>query len=191
MTELNVLAISGSLREKSYNTSLLYAAQELVPQGMSIRIHSDLRELPLYDQDLDTPTPPDSVLAWRREIEQADALLIATPEHNASVPAALKNAIDWASTGADAALIDKPAAIIGASPGAFGSGRAQLALRQILASIGSDLVVKPEVAVFRCHERFDTDGVLTDRFSRQLLTDLLTVLATKVHNRRMVATMAT
>jgi chromate reductase len=173
MDELNVLAMSGSLRARSHNTALLHAARKLNPGGVAIEIEHDLRRLPLYDQDLDTGTPPPQVAALRARIAAADALLIATPEHNASVPAALKNAIDWISTAPDGLLHGKPVAIAGASPGPFGSVRAQLALRQILAAVGAEVVVKPEVIVFRCDTRFTGDGVLSDPYAAELLRDLL------------------
>ncbi|ALG09469.1 NADPH-dependent FMN reductase [Kibdelosporangium phytohabitans] len=179
MTELTVLALSGSLRGRSHNTALLHAARKLNPGGLAIEIEQDLALLPLYDQDMDTESPPVAVTALRARIAAADALLIATPEHNASVPAALKNAIDWASTAPCGLLRGKPVAIAGASPGPFGSVRAQLALRQILAAVGAEVVVKPEVTVFHCDTRLTDDGVLTDSHSAGLLRDLLTALARK------------
>ncbi|WP_181777645.1 NADPH-dependent FMN reductase [Amycolatopsis pittospori] len=185
MTELKILALSGSLRAGSYNTALLRAARRIGPGGMTIELYSGLGELPLYSQDLDTGTPPEAVTALRRHIAEADGLLIATPEHNSSVPAALKNAIDWASTGSSP-LSGKPIAMAGASPGAFGSIRAQQALRQILAAIGSDVVVKPEVTVFRSHERFDDDGKLTDDFTASLLSDLLASLDRTIRSKRRI-----
>ncbi|MGW6459471.1 NADPH-dependent FMN reductase [Streptomyces sp. NPDC055078] len=177
MNQLNVLALSGSLRSGSHNTALLRAARKLNPGGMVIGIDSGLGGLPLYSQDLDTGTPPEPVAALRSRIAAADALLIATPEHNASVPAALKNAIDWVSTAPGALLDGKPVAIAGASPGPFGSVRAQLALRQILVSVGADVLAKPEVTVFRCDTRFDANGALADAHSAELLVALLGALA--------------
>ncbi|WP_067139233.1 NADPH-dependent FMN reductase [Microtetraspora malaysiensis] len=178
MNELNVLALSGSLRAGSFNTALLCAARKLNPGGLVIDIHQGLGRLPLYGQDLDTATPPAPVAALRARVGAADALLIATPEHNASVPAALKNAIDWISTAPDRLLHGKPVAIMGASPGPFGSVRAQLALRQILAAVGAETVVKPEVVVFGCDARLIGD-VVTDPHSAELLRELLDALARK------------
>ncbi|MEO3876364.1 NADPH-dependent FMN reductase [Nonomuraea sp. B12E4] len=179
MTELNVLALSGSLRADSHNTALLHAARALDPGGFAIDIDHDLGRLPLYNQDLDTGTPPAPVTTLRARIAEADALLIATPEHNASVPAALKNAIDWASTAPEGLLRSKPVAIAGASPGPFGSVRAQLALRHILAAVGAEVVVKPEVTVFHCDTRFTHDRRLTDPYTTDLLRELLDALARK------------
>ncbi|GAA3990360.1 NAD(P)H-dependent FMN reductase [Allokutzneria multivorans] len=179
MRELNVLAVSGSLRAGSHNTALLHAAAKLNPGGLVIEMERDLGRIPLYDQDLDAATPPPPVAALRARVAAADALLIATPEHNASIPAVLKNAIDWISTAPGGLLLGKPVAIAGASPGPFGSVRAQLALRQILASVGAEVVVKPEVTVFRCDTRIGEDGVLADPYTADLLRDLLGALARK------------
>jgi chromate reductase len=183
--EYRVLALSGSLRAGSYNTALLHAADKLNPGQMSMQIYSSLGDLPLYNQDLDQEPPPAAVHDLHRTILRADALLIATPEHNASVPAALKNAIDWMSRLPDGSgLPGKPVAVIGASPGALGTVRAQLALRQILASVGADVLTKPEVMVFGAHERFDSDGMLTDGFTRHLLTGLLIELTRRIERGR-------
>ncbi|WP_086828007.1 NADPH-dependent FMN reductase [Allokutzneria sp. NRRL B-24872] len=179
MRELTVLAMSGSLRAGSHNTALARAAVKLNPGGLAIEIERDLGGLPLYDQDLDTGAPPAPVAALRARIAAADALLITTPEHNASIPAALKNAIDWISTAPGGLLLGKPVAIAGASPGPFGSVRAQLALRQILASVGAEVVVKPEVVVFRCDTRIGDDGALADPYTAELLRELLGALRHK------------
>ncbi|MFF4196975.1 NADPH-dependent FMN reductase [Nonomuraea sp. NPDC001831] len=180
MNELTILALSGSLRAQSHNTALLHAARTLSLGGPAIAIEDDLGRLPLYNQDLDSGTPPVTVAEFRARIAAADALLIATPEHNASVPAALKNAIDWASTPPEGLLRGKPVAIAGASPGPFGSVRAQLALRQILAAVGAEVVVKPEVTVFHCDTRFTSERELSDPYTADLLRELLNALSRKV-----------
>src|SRR5919198_4138075 len=95
-TPINVLGISGSLRRLSWNTELLRAAGELLPEGMTLEI-ADLADIPLYNQDYDGPHASDVVRQFRERIRAADALLIATPEYNASIPGVLKNALDWAS----------------------------------------------------------------------------------------------
>ncbi|MBE1588949.1 NADPH-dependent FMN reductase [Nonomuraea angiospora] len=182
MNQIDVLALSGSLRADSHNTALLHAARTLHSGGLAIDIDHDLGRLPLYNQDLDTGAPPLPVAELRARVAAADALLIATPEHNASVPAALKNAIDWVSTAPEGLLRGKPVAIAGASPGPFGSVRAQLALRQILASVGAEVLVKPEVTVFHCDTRFARDDRrLTDPYTADLLRELLDALARKAH----------
>ncbi|NNH70572.1 NAD(P)H-dependent oxidoreductase [Nocardia uniformis] len=180
-TEYRVLALSGSLRADSYNTALLRAARDLAPSSMSLRFHSGLGDLPLYNEDLEQGSLPAAVHDLHQQILWSDALLIATPEHNASIPAALKNAIDWMSRMPDGAgMSGKPMVVAGASPGALGTVRAQLALRQILAAVGADVLTKPEVMVFRAHERFDGTGTLTDPFTQSLLVDLLAELARRI-----------
>ncbi|MFE3194848.1 NADPH-dependent FMN reductase [Nocardia sp. NPDC059240] len=184
MTDRKILALSGSLRADSHNTALLRAAQKF-NAGMDIEIYDQLREIPPYDMDLDTPAlRPAIVQELRERITAADGLLIATPEFNYSIPGVLKNALDWVSTDWTKAeglpLLRKPIAIMGAAPTQFGSVRAQLALRQVFVWTESDVVVKPEVIAFRSHERFDEDGNLIDETTIGLLTGLLAALATKI-----------
>ncbi|MEU4068106.1 NADPH-dependent FMN reductase [Streptomyces wedmorensis] len=184
MSASSILAISGSLRADSHNTQLLRAAQKFNPGGMDIEIYDGLRDIPPYDVDLDTPDlRPAAVQELRRRVAEADGMLIATPEFNYSIPGVLKNALDWLSTDwtrtEGLPMRRKPTAILGAGPGAFGTVRAQLALRQILVCTDNDVVVKPEVHVFRSHERFDADGNLTDEDTITLLQDLLTALRSK------------
>ncbi|MET3985394.1 NADPH-dependent FMN reductase [Streptomyces sp. PvR034] len=184
-TEFKILAISGSLRADSHNTALLRAARKHQPGGLSIEIYDGLREIPPYDMDLDTPADRPAVVAdLRRRVTEADGLLIATPEFNYSVPGTLKNALDWISTDwtreEGLPLHRKPVAIMGAAPTNFGTVRAQLALRQSFVWTDSDVVVKPEVHLFRSHERFDERGELTDETSVALLRDLLTALKHKI-----------
>ncbi|MGS2809540.1 NADPH-dependent FMN reductase [Nocardia sp. MW-W600-9] len=184
MSNHTVLALSGSLRADSHNTALLRAAQKF-GAGLDIEIYSGLREIPPYDQDLDTPDHrPAAVADLRRRIAAADGVLIATPEFNYSIPGVLKNAIDWVSTDwtrtEGLPLLRKPVAIMGAAPTQFGSVRAQLALRQVFVWTESDVVVKPEVIAFRSHERFDDAGNLVDETTIDLLQGLLAALTAKI-----------
>jgi len=119
---LRVLAISGSLREKSYNTALLREAVRLAPAGMAIEIAS-IREIPLYDADVEARGMPQAVTALSAKVKDADALLIATPEYNFSFPGVLKNVIDWLSRPPlDAVFVRKPLAIMGRRrPARFGA----------------------------------------------------------------------
>ncbi|MFF2043187.1 NADPH-dependent FMN reductase [Kitasatospora sp. NPDC058170] len=185
MATARILAISGSLRADSHNTQLLRAARKFNPGGQEIEIYEGLRDIPPYDQDLDTPEKrPAVVNDLRRRVLAADGLLIATPEFNYSIPGVLKNALDWLSTDwtrtEGLPLHRKPTAILGAAPTNFGTVRAQLALRQVFVWTESDIVVKPEVIVFRSHERFDAEGNLTDETTIGLLQDLLKALQAKI-----------
>lgn len=172
---LHVLGISGSLRKASYNTALLRTAAELMPPQMRLEIF-DLSPLPMFNQDLEKPFP-EAVVEFRTRLAQADALLIATPEYNGSVSGVLKNAIDWASRPPRPPLNGKPAAIMGASTGNFGTLRAQLHLRQILTHVGALPLGKPEVLVARAEQAFDAEGRWIDAEGRGFLRDLLAALA--------------
>lgn len=178
MTEpspLHVLAISGSLRRGSYNSALLRAAVELAPPDMVLEIY-DLSALPIFNQDIEKPFPG-AVADFRTRVEQAGALLIASPEYNSSVTGALKNAIDWASRAPQPPLKGKPVGIIGASTGNFGTVRSQLHLRQILSHVGALPMGKPEVLVARAEQSFDAEGWLVEDAARGHLERLLTALA--------------
>lgn len=159
---MRVLAVCGSLRADSLNARLLRACGEMFPPQVRVEYYDGLRDIPPYDADHDGVAPPDAVTRLRREIADADALFIATPEYNWSVPGVLKNALDWASRPADASsLRGKPVGIVGASTGPLGTVRGQIALRQVLACTDSRTLTKPELLVFDAHERF-TGGCLTN-----------------------------
>jgi chromate reductase len=174
--KIHVLGISGSLRKGSYNTRLLVAASELLPEDMTLETH-DLSPIPLYNDDVRAVGFPKPVLQFREQIAKADALLIATPEYNFSIPGVLKNAIDWASRPPDPPVNGKPLAIMGASTGNYGTVRAQMHLRQICVFCNMFPVNKPEVLVMRAQEKFDANGRLIDETARGFIRDLLRALA--------------
>jgi chromate reductase len=182
-TPVSILGISGSLRAGSYNKLLLKAAQELLPSTAELEI-LDISDIPLYNQDNEHPLPH-SVEIMKEKIARADAVLFASPEYNHSIPAVLKNAIDWASRphGKNAWLW-KPAAIIGASPGTLGTVRAQNHLRQVLFALDMHIVNKPEIFVSAAHDRFDANGRLVDAASITLLKGLLENLIAQVEKHR-------
>lgn len=155
-----ILGIPGSLRRDSLNRGLLRAAAKLLPADTTIET-ADISDLPLYNWDVEQEDGyPESVVRFRDQIAAADALLIATPEYNNSMPGALKNAIDWASRGgANSPLNHKPAAIMGAA-GRLGSVRAQMHLRTVLMNNQLRVVQSPEVLV-PVGEAF-TEGELTN-----------------------------
>jgi len=176
---MKVLAVSGSLRAESHNTSLLRAAAAAAPEGVEVELFdpAGLAELPLYDQDLDGRDAPGSVERLREAWAEADAILFATPEYNGSVPGGLKNAVDWASRPVrEGALTNKTVAVVGASTGQFGAMWAQADLRKILGVAGAR-VVGDELPVTRAHERFDAHGRLLDPELRQRLRLTLETLA--------------
>ena len=173
---LNVLGISGSLRRASFNTAALAAAAELAPEGMAVAV-ATLHGIPNFDADVEAAGLPPEVSGLREAVAAADALLIATPEYNWSIPGVLKNALDWASRGGDGSpLRGKPAAILGAG-GRSGTVRAQAHLREILRHNRIRVVGSPEVLIDAAETRFDATGRLTDERFRGQIRRLLEALA--------------
>jgi chromate reductase, NAD(P)H dehydrogenase (quinone) len=168
---MKILALSGSLRRESFNTALAYAARELAPEGVEVEVYDGLGFIPHYDQDLDHEDveTPESVADLRRRIEEADALLVITPEYNGSITGVLKNAIDWASARHRGSwLRNKTVAVAGATTGQYGAIWAQQDLKRVLGIAGAR-VVGGELPVSTAHEKFDAHGHLVDR----LLADRL------------------
>ena len=174
---MRVLALSGSLRRDSYNTALLRAAAEVAPQGMVVELYEGLATLPHYDADSDVGAGPEPVRDLRERIAAADALLVATPEYNGSIPGLLKNAVDWASRPfPGGALGGKTVAVIGASTGQYGGMWAQAELRKSLGVAGARALADG-VAVPKAQERFDAGGRLADETLRTRLAELLVRLS--------------
>jgi chromate reductase, NAD(P)H dehydrogenase (quinone) len=177
---MKVLGISGSLRRDSYNSALLRAAAERLPTGVELVPYERLREIPPYDSDLEEGGAPAVVEELRQAVRDADAVLIATPEYNHSLPGQLKNALDWISRPAGkSALMGKPAAAIGASTGMFGAVWAQAEARKVLGALGGR-VVEGELPIPRVQENY-TDGrlELTPEQSEQL-AEILAELISEV-----------
>ncbi|NVN10528.1 NADPH-dependent FMN reductase [Nguyenibacter vanlangensis] len=177
---IKILGISGSLRRASFNTALLHAAPPLLPEGASLEFHAGLRDIPPYDEDVRQAGFPAVVAELRQSVRDADALLIATPEYNRSISGVLKNAIDWVSRPPDQPFNGKVVAIMGASPGALGTGLAHYHLRQVLSTLGAYAVPGAEMLVGNAATKFDASGALTDdptRVHLQKLLNQLVVLA--------------
>lgn len=165
---MRVLGISGSLRYESHNTRLLRAAAEMLPPGAELVPLEGLALVPPYNEDLDTADAPRAVRRLREQIAEADAVLIATPEYNASVPGLLKNAIDWASRPFDQnPFRDKPVLVVGASTGIFGAVWAQAELRKVLAHIGAD-VADSELAIGQAHLALSDEGWRSSELAARL-----------------------
>jgi len=156
---MRVLGISGSLRRGSYNHALLREAAERLPAGAELVEFDRLGEIPPYDADVEAEGIPEPVEALRQAMLEADAVVVATPEYNHSIPGVLKNALDWASRPAgQSALTGKPAAVVGASTGMFGAVWAQAETRKVLGALGGR-VVERELPVARAAELY-RDGRL-------------------------------
>jgi len=174
-TEMNmkILGLPGSIREGSFNRRLLHAASLAAPPETAIDIYSGLGVLPLFSEDLETGPPHPAVKDLHDAITAADAVLIATPEYNGSIPGPLKNALDWASRPHGAApLANKPVAVVGASPSRFGAVRAQADVRRVTSSIGS-LVVERGLPLARAFDAFTADHRLSDPYDRQRLEAII------------------
>lgn len=166
-----VAGISGSLRKDSYNTMLLRTAHELLPEGMQMDIVS-IADLPLYNGDYDLPITnerPAVVTSFREKLAKADGLLIVSPEYNYSIPGGLKNAIDWASRGEDAPLLNKPVSLMGATMGMWGTVRMHIAFNPVFEIMNMRPVYRPEVMVAKAHEKFDENGRFTDEYAKKLI----------------------
>lgn len=172
----HLLGIAGSLRAGSYNLGLLTAASELLPPDVALDI-VDLGDIPPYNADVQAQGDPEPVAKLKRMIETADAVLIATPEYNYSIPGVVKNAIDWVSRPPKTCgLRKKPVGIIGASSGESGTIRGQLAIRQVFVFLDSYVMAQPELRVPNAGQKFDAEGRLVDEELRERLRAYLTAL---------------
>jgi chromate reductase, NAD(P)H dehydrogenase (quinone) len=172
---IKILGFAGSLRKQSYNRSALRAAVKLVPQGAKLDPF-ELDNIPPYNGDHEQELP-EAVRAFKSAIKAADAILIVTPEYNASVPGVLKNAMDWASRPyGDNAWDGKPVGVMGASPGMLGTARAQYHLRQSFVFLNMFPLNRPEVMIARADQKFDTEGNLKDQLTTQKIRELLEAL---------------
>src|SRR5215203_5153193 len=174
---LRILGFAGSLRAGSYNKALLHAATDFMPEDVGLEIF-DIGDIPAFNQDIERDMMPTKVKEFKSKIRDADAILIATPEYNFSVPGVLKNAIDWASRPyGDNSFDGKPVAIMSASIGMLGGARAQYHLRQMFVFLNMYPVNGPEVIVTFAQDKFDANGKLVDDNTRKFLIQLLQNLA--------------
>ena len=170
--QVNILGFAGSLRKGSFNKALLREAAKLVPSGAKLEIF-DLEGIPPFNQDQES-SPPERVKEFKVKIRAADALLIATPEYNYSIPGVLKNAIDYASRPyGDNPFEGKPVALMSASIGLLGGARAQHHLRQAFVFLDMHPINRPEVIVSFAPSKFDEKGNLNDEAAKILIRELL------------------
>jgi chromate reductase len=179
---IHILGFTGSLRKGSYNQAALRQAQKFLPDGAEMEIIS-LENIPLYNQDYEYDEP-EPVRILKDKVKRAHALFIVTPEANYSIPGVLKNAIDWISWPLKTCpMTGKPTAIMGVG-GRFGTARAQLHLRQILAYLDVPVITKPEVFIINGWEKFDSEGNLTDERGRNEMKILLEKLVKAAQEAR-------
>lgn len=184
---VKLLGISGSLRKGSFNTSLLRAAQELAPEGVALEL-ATLHGVPLYDGDVESSTGlPEAVVALKEKVVASDGVLLATPEYNNGIPGVFKNAIDWLSRPpGDIGRVFKgrPFALIGASPGGFGTILSQTAWLPVLRTLGTDFWTQGRLMVARAANAFDGEGRLQDASLREQLAQFLAGFGAHCERRR-------
>jgi len=177
---MRVLGITGSLRRDSYNHALLREAAERLPAGVELVEFERLAEIPPYDADLEAGATPAAVAELRAAMREADAVLVATPEYNHSIPGVLKNALDWASRPAgQSALTGTPAAVIGASTGMFGAVWAQAETRKVLGALGGR-VIEAELPVARAADLYRDGRLELSPEQSQQLEEILATLVSEV-----------
>lgn len=183
---MHIIALSGALRRASYNTALLRAAAALAPDGVTIDVRT-LHGIPLYDGDVEAQGIPEAVTALREAIRAADGLLIATPEYNNSIPGVLKNGLDWLSrpSGEGARLFGgRPVAVIGATPGGFGTVQAQDAMLSVMRAFGCDMWFGGRLMLSHANAAFDAEGHLTEEKLLNQLRSFVEGFAAHVAHRR-------
>lgn len=176
-----ILGLSGSLRRASLNAGLLRAAAEAAPEGVTIDIGS-IRDVPLYDGDLEAQHGlPAAVVSLQNSLKAADGLLLVTPEYNNGIPGVFKNAIDWMSRGEGLKLfVGKPVAVIGASPGGFGTAFAQNGWLPVLRTLRCAMWSEGRLTVSRAGGLFDADGNLVDDKTRAALAEFIAGFAAEL-----------
>ncbi|MDB5361200.1 MAG: NADPH-dependent reductase [Rhodospirillales bacterium] len=176
MKSYKLLGIGGSVRRDSYSVAVLRAIGESVPDGVSFEIFP-LDDVPIYNQDLDTAIPPPAVVALRAAIDDADGVVISSPEYNHSISGVLKNALDWASRPYGAAtLTGKPVLTLTSSPAFTGGVRAQAHLNEVLTAIAARLVLRPQIVIASVHEKIRHGRLVDDATVAFLKSGVLDLL---------------
>jgi chromate reductase, NAD(P)H dehydrogenase (quinone) len=181
---IEIAAIAGSLRAASWARALLRATAELLPADVGFTIWNGLGEVPLFNEDLESGPEPPAVADLRRVIDRSDALLIATPEYNRSIPGVLKNALDWASRPyGQTVLKSKPVAAVGTSPLPSGGASALSDVRKVITLLGAE-VVEADLAIGQVHTRIDAEGRISDPELAARVTELLVKVVNHVASSR-------
>jgi chromate reductase, NAD(P)H dehydrogenase (quinone) len=182
----SIVGLCGSLRAGSYNSALLRAAAELVPDNWRLEIES-IRDIPLYNADVEAAQGiPAAVARIKDAIAGADGLLLASPEYNNSLPGVAKNAVDWLTRpDGDSARVfsRRPVAVIGASPGSFGTILAQSAWLPVFRTLGADFWAGGRLIVSRAGQAFDAGGRITDAALSERLKTFLAGFVAHIGSR--------
>ncbi|SRR5579883_1502659 len=174
-TMIKILAISGSLRSSSFNTALLRAAIGLAFDNIDILIYDRLGNLPHFNPELDTDNPPAAVKDWRDQLKASGGVLICTPEYAHGVPGVLKNALDWIVSSGE--FVNKPTAVISASPSPDGGEKAHASLLQTLRVMTAEIVEESKMLIPGVSAKLNKSGEITDPATAQELQALLNALA--------------
>lgn len=172
---IEILAISGSLRASSSNTAICHAAIGLAPDNINISLYERLGELPHFNPELDTDNVPTSVKDWRTRLKQSNGVLICTPEYAHGVPGVLKNALDWIVSSGE--FVNKPTAVISASPSPDGGDKAHTSLVQTLTVMTAEIVEGATLLIPAVSAKLDRSCEVTDPATAQALRSLLDALA--------------
>lgn len=181
--DLKILGVCGSLRKASLSMAALRTCKELMPAGVSLSF-AQIGDIPMYNQDVFDAGIPQPAKRFYDEIAAADGVLIATPEYNFSLPAVLKNAIDWVSKMPNQPFSNKPIAVFSASQGPLGGARVQYDVRRILVQLWGLVLPRPEVFIGMAQTKFDKEGRLTDEATRKFLTELCAGFKTWIERMR-------
>jgi chromate reductase len=168
---LQILAISGSLRDKSTNTALLRATAAIAPDNMQFTFYSGLGDLPHFNPDIDNDIPPASVRNWREQLRASDGVLICTPEYGNGVPGSLKNALDWIVSSSE--FMSKPTAVISASPTPMGGDKALASILLTLTMLDVKIAEGGTLAIPHIGLKLNKEGVIIDPDTEKNLKLLL------------------
>lgn len=183
---MKIVGICGSIRSNSINKALLIEARKFLPDNYELVI-ADISKLPLFDSDLEGDLP-DSVKEIAKVVSDADGFLISCPEYNSSITGALKNALDWLSRPVvGTPLVNKPVAIMGATPGLLATIRAQMHLREILFALNMDLVRRPELLIGQASQKFNEQSQLTDERALSIMEELVQQLIKKINSNLVIS----
>ncbi len=175
---MKIAAIIGSLREHSYNLGVINTLEGMLPEEINIS-YADLKDIPMFNEDIEHEKI-DSVINLKKLISESDLIVISTPEYNSSIPAVLKNALDWASRDEEPPFKNKQVAIMSASISRFGALRAQDDLRKVLFALGANVLNYPEIYITDIEDKVDKNGLIIDERTKRALSRLVDVLKTKL-----------
>ncbi|MGF7047228.1 NAD(P)H-dependent FMN reductase [Paenibacillus sp. DS2015] len=171
---IKILAISGSLRQKSSNSALMNAIIALALENMEFTIYSGLGDLPHFNPDIDINEGPAPVVELRTQLKEADGVLICTPEYGNGVPGVLKNALDWIVSSGE--FVNKPTAVISASPSPMGGDKAHASLLLTLKMISAEIVEKGTMMIPYITLKLNKEGVITDAETKRELLVVIRAL---------------